>query len=254
MVSSGVIAMLDQKVAMVTGGTRGIGRAITLALAENGVHVAAGYRSNAEAAEETREMVTAAGGSLSLHQVDIGDANECVTYANDVLEAYGRIDYLINNAGFNIDRTVRRMTVDEWHSVMRINISGCFYMVKAVIEPMIERHSGRIVNISSIIGQTGNVGQANYASAKSGMFGLSMTLALELAGKGITVNCVAPGFINTDMMASVPEKILDEIVARIPVGRLGEPEEVAFAVMSLLDDRASYITGAVIPVNGGLDM
>jgi acetoacetyl-CoA reductase len=254
MVSSGVIAMLDQKVAMVTGGTRGIGRAITLALAKNGVHVAAGYRSNADAAEETREMVAAAGGSLSLHQVDIGDANECVKYANDVIEAYGRIDYLINNAGFNIDRTVRRMTVDEWHSVMRINISGCFYMVKAVIEPMIERHSGRIVNISSIIGQTGNVGQANYASAKSGMFGLSMTLALELAGKGITVNCVAPGFINTDMMASVPEKYLDEIVARIPVGRLGEPEEVAFAVMSLLDDRASYITGAVIPVNGGLDM
>jgi NAD(P)-dependent dehydrogenase (short-subunit alcohol dehydrogenase family) len=254
MVSLEVIAMSEMKVAMVTGGTRGIGRAITLALAESGVHVAAGYVSNSEAAEETKALVAAAGGSLSLHKVDIGDADDCVKYANEVIEANGRIDYLINNAGINIDRTVRRMTIEEWHSVMRINISGCFYMVKAVIEHMISRKSGRIVNISSIIGQTGNVGQANYATAKSGMFGLSKTLALELAGKGITVNCVAPGFISTDMMASVPEKILSEIVARIPVGRLGAPEEIAFAVMGLLDDRSGYITGAVIPVNGGLDM
>jgi NAD(P)-dependent dehydrogenase (short-subunit alcohol dehydrogenase family) len=246
--------MLDQKVAMVTGGTRGIGRAITLALAESGVHVAAGYLSNVESADTTRDMAKAGGGSVSIHQVDIGDANACASYANDVIEAYGRIDYLVNNAGINVDRTVRRMTVDEWHQVMRINISGCFYMVKAVIEHMIERKEGRIVNISSIIGQTGNVGQANYATAKSGMFGLSKTLALELAGKGITVNCVAPGFISTDMMASVPEKILAQIVERVPVGRLGEPEEVAFAVMGLLDHRAGYITGAVIPVNGGLDM
>jgi NAD(P)-dependent dehydrogenase (short-subunit alcohol dehydrogenase family) len=246
--------MSEKKVAMVTGGTRGIGRAITVALAESGVHVAAGYKSNAEAAEETNALVAASGGSLSLHQVDIGDPEDCVKYANEVIEAHGRIDYLVNNAGINIDRTVRRMTVEEWHSVMRINISGCFYMVKAVIEHMISRQSGRIVNISSIIGETGNVGQANYATAKSGMFGLSKSLALELAGKGVTVNCVAPGFISTDMMASVPEKILDQIVARIPIGRLGQPEEVAFAVMGLLDDRASYITGAVIPVNGGLDM
>jgi acetoacetyl-CoA reductase len=246
--------MLEQKVAMVTGGTRGIGRAITLALAESGVHVAAGYLANGQAADETRDMVKDLGGSISLHQVDIGDPNACVSYANDVIEAYGRIDYLVNNAGINVDRTVRRMTVDEWHQVMRINISGCFYMVKAVLEHMIERKEGRIVNISSIIGQTGNVGQANYATAKSGMFGLSKTLALELAGKGITVNCVAPGFISTDMMASVPEKILAQIVDRIPIGRLGEPEEVAFAVMNLLDDRSGYITGAVIPVNGGLDM
>jgi NAD(P)-dependent dehydrogenase (short-subunit alcohol dehydrogenase family) len=246
--------MLEQKVAMVTGGTRGIGRAISLALVESGVHVAAGYLSNSTSADETKELAEGLAGSISVHQVDIGDPAACATYANDVIEAYGRIDYLINNAGINVDRTVRRMTVEEWHTVMRINISGCFYMVKAVIEHMIERKEGRIVNISSIIGQTGNVGQANYATAKSGMFGLSKTLALELAGKGITVNCVAPGFISTDMMASVPEKILEQIVARIPVGRLGEPEEVAFAVMGLLDDRAGYITGAVIPVNGGLDM
>ena len=133
------------------------------------------------------------------------------------------------------------MTIDEWHAVMRINISGCFYMVKAVVEHMVERGSGRIVNISSIIGETGNVGQANYATAKSGMHGLTKSLALELARKGITVNCVAPGFIDTDMMSSVPETVLENIVARIPVGRLGSSEEVAYVVTSLLDDRASYV-------------
>jgi len=149
---------------------------------------------------------------------------------------------------------VRRMTVDDWHQVMRINISGCFYMVKGVIEHMVQRKSGRIVNISSIIGETGNVGQANYATAKSGLHGLTKSLALELAPKGITVNCVSPGFISTDMLASVPPEVMDQIVARIPVGRLGNPEEVAFMVLNLLDDRSAYVTGAVIPVNGGLDM
>jgi NAD(P)-dependent dehydrogenase (short-subunit alcohol dehydrogenase family) len=246
--------MSETRVALVTGGTRGIGRAITLDLAEHGVHVAAAYVSNADAANALVEEATAKGWSVSAHQMDVGDPEDCVRYANEVLEAQGRIDYLINNAGINIDRTVRRMTVDEWHRVMRINISGCFYMIKAVIEHMVERKSGRIVNISSIIGQTGNVGQANYATAKSGLFGLTMSLAQELAGKGITVNAVAPGFISTDMLASVPQNVLDGIVERIPVGRLGHPEEVAFAVTNLLHDRAAYITGAVIPVNGGLDM
>jgi acetoacetyl-CoA reductase len=246
--------MTEQKVAMVTGGTRGIGKAIVMALAEQGTHVCAGYLSNVETAEAMRDEAAKSGYSISLHQMDVGKPEDCVRFYDEAITAQGHVDYLINNAGINIDRTVRRMTIEEWHAVMRINISGCFYMVKAVVEHMVERGSGRIVNISSIIGETGNVGQANYATAKSGMHGLTKSLALELAKKGITVNCVAPGFISTDMMASVPPEVLEKIVARIPVGRLGEAEDVAFVVTSLLDDRAGYVTGAVIPVNGGLDM
>jgi NAD(P)-dependent dehydrogenase (short-subunit alcohol dehydrogenase family) len=249
-----VLAMFENKVAVVTGGTRGIGKAITMALAEGGAHVCASYVSNGESAELMRDEAEKLGFSISVHQADVGNPEDCVRFIDEAVEANGHVDYLINNAGINIDRTVRRMTIDEWHAVMRINISGCFYMVKAVVEHMVERGSGRIVNISSIIGETGNVGQANYATAKSGMHGLTKSLALELAKKGITVNCVAPGFISTDMMASVPEAVLENIVARIPVGRLGEPEDVAYLVTSLLDDRAAYVTGAVIPVNGGLDM
>jgi NAD(P)-dependent dehydrogenase (short-subunit alcohol dehydrogenase family) len=246
--------MVDNKVAVVTGGTRGIGKAITMALAESGVHVCASYVSNSESAESMRDSAKELGYSISVHKMDVGSPEDCVRFIDEAVSENGHVDYLINNAGINIDRTVRRMTIDEWHAVMRINISGCFYMVKAVVEHMIERGSGRIVNISSIIGETGNVGQANYATAKSGMHGLTKSLALELARKGITVNCVAPGFIDTDMMASVPATVLENIVARIPVGRLGGSEEVAYVVTSLLDDRASYVTGAVIPVNGGLDM
>jgi NAD(P)-dependent dehydrogenase (short-subunit alcohol dehydrogenase family) len=246
--------MSDSRVALVTGGTRGIGKAITFALAESGVHVAASYLSNEAAATTARDKAVAEGGSVSIHQMDVGNPDDCLRYVQEVIDRYGHVDYLINNAGINLDRTVRRMTVEEWHKVMRINISGCFYMVKAVVEHMIERQTGRVVNISSIIGETGNVGQANYATAKSGMFGLTKSLALELSHKGITVNCVAPGFISTEMLESVPAEIIDQIVARIPLGRLGRPEEVAFAVMNLLDDRAAYITRAVIQVNGGLDM
>jgi acetoacetyl-CoA reductase len=246
--------MDDRKVAVVTGGTRGIGRAISRELCANGIHVAAGYASNSEAADRLRSEVEAAGGSVSVHQHDVGNPDDCRRLVDEVIEARGHLDFLVNNAGINVDRTVRRMSVEEWHEVMRVNISGCFYMVKASIEHLIARGSGRIVNISSVIGQMGNIGQANYATAKSGLFGLTRTLGLELAGKGITANCVAPGFIDTDMLASVPPEVLEKLIGTIPLGRLGTPEEVAHAVMFLLDERAAYITGAVISVNGGLEM
>jgi acetoacetyl-CoA reductase len=246
--------MHEGRVAVVTGGTRGIGKAITVALTEDGAHVAAGYSSDVTSAEATQKEIQAAGGSVSIHQGNVGRYEECQLFIEEVLSKYGRIDYLINNAGINIDRTLRKMSIDDWHSVMRVNISGCFYMIKSVIEHFIERGSGKIVNISSIIGQTGNIGQANYATAKSGMEGLTRTVALELANKGVTVNCVSPGFVLTDMLASVPTDAIEKIIKRVPVGRLGTPEEVAHAVMFLLDDRSAYVTGAVIPVNGGLDM
>ena len=171
-----------------------------------------------------------------------------------MLSQYQRIDFLINNAGINVDKTVRKMSVDDWHAVLRVNLSGGFYMIKAVLDHMIGRGSGRIINISSVIGQTGNVGQANYAASKSGLFGFSKSLALEVARKGVTVNCVAPGFIETEMLASIPDNIREQIIGRIPLGRLGRSSEVARCVRFLLEDDAAYITGAVLTVNGGLEM
>jgi NAD(P)-dependent dehydrogenase (short-subunit alcohol dehydrogenase family) len=164
------------------------------------------------------------------------------------------VDYLINNAGITLDKTMRKMTVDNWHAVLRINLSGAFYMTKAVLDHMLERKFGRIVNISSVIGQTGSIGQANYAASKSGLFGLSQSLAQEVARKGITVNCVAPGYIETEMVAGVPEEVLAKLLESVPIGRLGQASEIARAVQFLVDDDAGYITGSILSVNGGLDM
>ena len=246
--------MFTGKVAVVTGGCRGIGAAITQCLAEAGAHVAAGYNRGAETAETLAAGLRAQGRSISLHQGNVAEPDACERVVREVLDAHGRIDFLVNNAGINLDKTVRKMTVDDWHAVLRVNLSGAFYMIKAVLDHMVERRSGRIVNISSVIGQSGNVGQANYAASKSGQFGFTKSLALEVARKGITVNCVAPGFIETEMVASVPREVLAAIVGRIPVGRLGQASEVARCVRFLLEDDAGYITGAVLAVNGGLEM
>lgn len=244
----------DQRVTIVTGGARGIGAAITTALARQGVHVAAGYSSNSQAAEDLRDKLRAEGASVSVHQGNVGSPEDCARVVQEVLDQRGRVDHLVNNAGITVDKTVRKLTVDDWHAVLRINLSGAFYMSKAVLEHMIGNEFGRIVNISSVIGQTGSVGQANYASSKAGLIGFSKSLAQEVARKGVTVNCVAPGFIETEMVAAVPEKAMDKILAKIPVGRLGQADEIARAVAFLLDDRAGYVTGSVISVNGGLDM
>jgi NAD(P)-dependent dehydrogenase (short-subunit alcohol dehydrogenase family) len=238
----------------VTGGTRGIGAAITEMLACSGAHVAAGYSKSRPLAEELRDSLLERGCSVSIHQGNVGDPDDCIRVVHEVMEERGGVDYLVNNAGVTVDKTVRNMTISDWHAVLRVNLSGAFYMTKAVLDHMVERGSGRIVNISSVVGERGNIGQANYAASKSGLFGFSKSLGLEMAKKGITVNCVAPGYIDTDMVAAVPKHVLDAAVATIPVGRLGRPEEVARAVCFLLDDDSGYITGSVLSVNGGLEM
>ena len=244
--------MADRPVAIVTGGVRGIGAAITADLATHGCHVAAGYSKDRAKAEAL--LAKNPGASISLHQGKIDDAKDCQRVVDEVLREFGRIDYLINNAGITIDKTVRKMTMDEWHTVLDVNLSGAFHMTKAVLDHMLERGSGRIVNISSVIGLTGNVGQANYAASKAGLFGLTKSLALETARKGITVNCVAPGFIATEMVEAMPKAALDAVVEKIPLRRLGRPEEVARVVRFLIEDEAGYITGAIFNVNGGLEM
>lgn len=245
---------MADKVAIVTGGARGIGEAITTALARSGIAVAAGYSRDIDAATALQESLTAEGCSVSVHQGNVGHPDDCERVVQEAIAEHGHVDYLVNNAGITVDRTVRRMSVEDWHAVLRVNLSGAFYMTKAVLEHMLERGSGRIVNISSVIGETGNIGQANYAASKSGLFGFTKSIALECARKGITVNCVAPGFIDTEMVAAVSPEVLEGIIGKVPMQRLGKPEEIAHAVEFLLDDRAAYITGAVLCVNGGLEM
>jgi len=244
----------DRRVAVVTGGARGIGSAITSSLAMAGYHVAAGYSTNQAAAEQFAAKQVSAGLSVSVHKGNVGVPEDCLRVVDEVLSLHGRVDVLVNNAGITLDKTVRRMTVEDWHAVLRVNLSGAFYMVQAVLEHMLERGFGRIVNISSVVAETGAFGQANYAASKSGLFGLTKSLALETGPKGITVNCVAPGYTATDMVAAIPSGVLEQYVSRVPVGRMGRPDEVARVVRFLADDDAAYITGAIIPVNGGLEM
>ena len=246
--------VFDGKVAIVTGGTRGIGGAITTMLAQNGATVAAGYSRDTAAAEALRTELEKAGGRVSLHQGRVDEPEHCERVIAEVFALHGRVDFLVNNAGITIDKTVRKMSNEDWQHVLSVNLFGAFAMIKAVLEHMIERGSGRIVNISSVIGETGSVGQANYAASKAGLYGMTKSIALEMAQKGITINCVAPGFIETQMVAALPAPVLQKIVEKIPQRRLGTPRDVARVVCFLLEDESSYITGAEYTVNGGLDM
>jgi NAD(P)-dependent dehydrogenase (short-subunit alcohol dehydrogenase family) len=253
-------------VAFVTGGTRGIGAAISRSFAQQGAIVAAGYGRDAERAEKLLKQLQDHGVDASVHQGNIGSPDDCRRTIAEVIDAHGRLDILVNNAGITIDKTVLKMTDEDWYKVIAVNLSGAFFMSQAVLPHMIERGTGRIINISSLIGQIGGIGQANYAASKSGMFGLTKTLAREAcfqlarAGKladdsiGITVNTVAPGFTKTDMLETVPEKIIERIQSQIPVGRLGRPDEIARVVHFLASDYSSFITGQVWDVNGGQDM
>jgi NAD(P)-dependent dehydrogenase (short-subunit alcohol dehydrogenase family) len=257
---------LEGRVALVTGGTRGIGAAITKSLAGQGAVVAAGYGGNEERAEQfVSELEKETGAHGTIHRGNIGASEDCERVVEEVIDTHGRLDILVNNAGITTDSPALDMSPEDWNKVIRVNLSGAFFMSKPSLAHMIERGSGRIVNISSVVGEMGNVGQANYAASKSGLFGLTRTLAREAAhslkkegklggGVGVTVNCVAPGFIETEMVESVPEKVLEGLKKQIPLGRLGEPGEVARVVHFLCADASSYITGAVWDVNGGMEM
>jgi len=237
------------RVAIVTGGTRGIGGAISLALKEAGYTVAAAYAGNDEAAKRFTDKT-----GIRAYKFDVSDFDACTDAVGRIAKDLGPVDVLINNAGITRDGTMHRMSFDQWNAVLQTNLSSCFNMCRCVIEGMRERSFGRIVNIGSVNGQAGQYGQVNYAAAKSGIHGFTKALAQEGAAKGITVNAIAPGYIDTDMVRAVPEKVLEKIVATIPVGRLGHPEEIAKAVLFLIDDDMGFMTGSTLSINGGQHM
>jgi acetoacetyl-CoA reductase len=237
------------RVAIVTGGTRGIGEAISLALRDAGMSVAANYAGNDERARAFTDRT-----GIKAYKWDVANFDACVAGAAQVADELGPVDVLVNNAGITRDGTMKRMDRGAWEDVIDTNLGGCFNMAKAVWESMSGRKYGRIVNIGSINGQAGQYGQVNYAAAKSGIHGFTKALAQEGARSGITVNAIAPGYIDTDMVAAVPQDVLDKIVAKIPVGRLGKAEEIARGVVFLCGEDAGFVTGSTLSINGGQHM
>ena len=237
------------RVAIVTGGTRGIGRAICEALKDDGFTVVANYGGN----EEKAKAFTAETG-IPAYKWDVGDHQACLDGCAQVEAEVGPIDVIVNNAGITRDGTLHKMSFDDWNEVMRINLGGCFNMAKATFPGMRDRKWGRIINIGSVNGQAGQYGQVNYAAAKSGIHGFTKALAQEGAKAGITCNAIAPGYIDTDMVAAVPEPVLEKIVAKIPVGRLGHAEEIARGVSFLCSEEAGFVTGSTMSINGGQHM
>lgn len=244
--------MLSGKVAIVSGGSRGIGRAICLALAEAGAEVALLYAGNHQAAEEVVAKIKEQGKEALAIQADISQADRVDAAVKQVMAQYGRIDILVNNAGITRDNLLLRMKEEDWDQVINTNLKGVFLLTKAVVRPMMRQRSGRIINISSVVGVIGNPGQANYASAKAGIIGLTKSVAKEVASRGITVNAIAPGFIDTDMTATLGEEVREQLMDRIPLGRLGNSEDIAGAVKFLASDHAAYITGHTLHVDGGM--
>jgi acetoacetyl-CoA reductase len=237
------------RVAIVTGGTRGIGEAISVALRDMGMQVAANYAGNEERAREFSDRT-----GIAAYKWDVADFDACQDGVRQVEADLGPVDVLVNNAGITRDGTMRKMGRAQWDEVIDVNLGGCFNMAKAVFDGMTGRKYGRIVNIGSINGQAGQYGQVNYAAAKSGIHGFTKALAQEGARSGVTVNAIAPGYIDTDMVAAVPEDVLGKIVAKIPVGRLGKAEEIARGVAFLVDENAGFVTGSTLSINGGQHM
>ena len=245
---------LKGRTALVTGGSRGIGRAIALALAEEGADVAINYVSSEPAAKEVVEQIRKIGRQSVLAQADVGDYPDTFRMAQDVLKEFGHLDILVNNAGINSDKSFVKMDHASWRKVLGINLDGVFNCTKVFIDGMLKQNYGRVVNITSVIGQIGNFGQANYAASKAGVAAFTKSLAKELAGKGVTVNAVAPGFIETEMIEGIPEKVRQKLLDQIPLKRFGRVEEVARSVVYICSADGDYITGAELSINGGLLM
>lgn len=237
------------KLALVTGGTRGIGKAICIALKAEGYKVVANYAGNDEAAKNFTQET-----GIETYKFDVADFDGCAAGIKKITDEHGDVEILVNNAGVTRDAALHKMDLKQWQTVIDINLTSCFNMCRAIVPNMRAKSYGRIVNISSVNGQMGQFGQTNYSSAKAGVFGFSKALARENAFKGITVNCIAPGYIDTEMVAAVSDEVMEQIIAKVPVGRLGKPEEIARAVVFLADEDAGFITGETISVNGGLEM
>jgi acetoacetyl-CoA reductase len=250
-----VLSSLQGAVALVTGASRGLGAAIAEELGRRGAKVVVNYAGSKEPAEKVAEEISEAqeGGEALAVQANVADPQDAKRLIDETVEQFGRIDILVNNAGINVDRTLRKLSLEDWYKVLQVDLDACFHTVHAALPYMIEQEFGRIVNMSSFVGEAGNVGQANYAAAKSGLFGFTKTAALELARYNITVNAVSPGFIETEMVAQIPEDAKEKILEQIPLGRLGEPVEIAKAVRYIVED-GDYMTGSILDINGGVYM
>ncbi|HEX2440207.1 MAG TPA: 3-oxoacyl-[acyl-carrier-protein] reductase [Methylomirabilota bacterium] len=245
---------LKGRTALVTGGSRGIGRAVAIALADEGADVAINYVSSETAARDVGEHIKKMGRKAMLAQADVSDYPDTFRMAQDVLREFGHLDILVNNAGINSDKTFTKMDHASWRKVLGTNLDGVFNCTKVFVDQMLGQGYGRVVNMTSVIGQIGNFGQANYAASKAGVAAFTKSLAKELASKGVTVNAVAPGFIETEMVAGIPDKVKDRLLAQIPLHRFGTAEEVARAVVYIVSSDGDYITGAELSINGGLLM
>ncbi len=246
--------MLAGKIAVVTGASRGIGRAIAIRLAGEGATVVINYNGSKEKAEEVKQEIEGAGGKAAVCQCNVADFDQCQAFIQKVIDKFGRIDILVNNAGITRDGLLMKMSEEDFDQVIETNLKGAFHTIRFASRQMLRQKSGRIINLSSVVGVTGNAGQANYAASKAGVIGLTKSAARELASRGITVNAIAPGFIETDMTSVLSEKVKEGAAAGIPLGAFGKPEDVAAAAAFLASDEAGYITGQVLHVDGGMVM